>query len=134
MSFANVFLSLGKAWGEMFDHNLMVSVDDHEIRFKYEKEPEEIEGINWDNNMYVNGNIYYKGKANPIKPVIDDGKDEVELISSDRYKDFMKQTLVRDIVRATEDEGLTMTQMLVIGSLAVSALTLIAVLMVSGGA
>ena len=100
-AFSNFLLGLADGIASFGGYDLEIVVDDHEIEFSF-VDSEDLDRRAYDGDHYVNGNIFRDGYANPIKPVLDDAEDEVELIRSDRYKDYMNQKLVREMVKATE--------------------------------
>lgn len=89
----------------MLGNELAVIITPHKIKLKM-VDPERTPR-NWDSQMFSHGNIYYADYANSIKPKYPDDEKEAEeslgldLISSERYKNFMDQNLISDII----DEG-----------------------------
>lgn len=85
-SISNTFLTWGRKLGRSANLELEVELSEHSI---------EIGMVNpngddraWDENMYKYGNVFPKGYANPIKPVVAENKqledpDTVKLQGSD---------------------------------------------------
>lgn len=106
-----------------------VELSDHSIKVEYALP--NIDTRAWDSNLYRNGNVFVDGYANPIKPTVnyhedlenpdtidveegesgeeddnsesdeDDGP-HVSLISSPRYRDYMRQDLVSQLLTPNE--------------------------------
>lgn len=106
-----------------------VELSDHSITVEYALP--DVDTRAWDSNLYVNGNVFVDGYANPIKPKVnyneelenpdtidveegetgtaDDTADSeegdgphVSLISSARYRDYMRQDLVSQLLTPNE--------------------------------
>lgn len=77
----------------------------HKIKHEYISPPEDKEKLAWDEEMYVNGNVFPSNKANPVKLDTESG----EWISSQRYKEYMKNDLVESLIKTTEREGIDIT-------------------------
>ena len=57
--------------------------------------PDKMDNYVWDDDMYENGNLFLKGKANAIKVDKESTqKNSVELIASKRYKQFMQSNAI----------------------------------------
>lgn len=121
---ANSLIGMGRSIGQTLGLELAVEVNDHSIRTRMEK-PDESEKA-WDENLYRHGNLFVSGYANPIKPDVrhdpalenpntvdvkegdpDDESDDVdetddgrhvELISSARYREYMRQDLISQLL------------------------------------
>lgn len=106
----NLLVGLVDGLTRLLGYRLMVVLDDHQIDVKVIA-PDSSDEIAYDDNHYVNGNIFLKGYANPIKLKLDKAKKEVALISSERYKYFMRMNLVKDIIRSTEGGGWSLETM-----------------------
>lgn len=109
-------LSVTRAVGQLFGNELDVVISEHEIKLEM-VDPDSIdsEGRSWDPSHFLEGNIHFEGIANPIKPVIDEEVDGERIITSDRYKTYMKNKLMEDIVNETTDSsGLTLFKVLII--------------------
>lgn len=79
---------------------LAVILDRHEIKLKTVDEEEKDADRYYDSDHYLNGNIYIKENSNPVKP--DRHDDEVNLISSAKYKKFFKMKVLDNIARLSE--------------------------------
>lgn len=96
----------------------------------------------WDHSLYVRGNLFVSDYANPVKPVVNhndgiDNPDEVEVqeaqaseteghvsvISSARYRMFMIQDLVSELLNPSE--RLTKIQWAIIGLAGMMLMTLV---------
>ena len=120
---ANWFISTGRSFGRMTGLQLAVEVSDHSIKCDMEKPDESTRA--WDPDMYKAGNLFVSGYANPIKPRVDyhpdleepntvdvsegdtDGSEEdvadsdgghLNLISSGRYREYMRQDLISQLL------------------------------------
>ncbi len=102
---ANGIDNFGKIIAKFGSLKRKVTLTPHKIKHEY-VDPEDLEGeLAWDDEMYVNGNIFPKNKSNPVK--LDTGS--CEWISSKRYKDYMKNKLVRSLIKTTEEGGVDIT-------------------------
>lgn len=107
---ANWTDSLGEVFAKFGSLKRKVTLTPHKIKHRYVI-PEDLDGeLAWDDEMYVNGNIFFKNRANPVK--LESISDSCEWISSERYKDYMKNKLVRSLIKTTEDEGVDITTVL----------------------
>lgn len=79
-------------------YKLKVTVGEHKIYLDWVKASDLNERA-WDNSHYVNGNMFVKGYANPIKPRLDKEKSRLDMIASTRYKDFMKLQTIQNIAK-----------------------------------
>lgn len=118
-SLATIAVGISRSFGRMLGNELAVVVTPHKINLEM-VDPDKTDR-DWDETLYTHGNIYFRGFANPIKPKFPDTEEhareemELELISSDRYKQMMEQTLMQDIIEeGTPDSGLTLSKVLVI--------------------
>lgn len=121
-----------------------VELSDHSIRYEYVRPDKDREA--WDSNLYRRGNVFIGGYANPIKPRVhenpelenpntvdvvegndeetDDDTDEaddgphVNMISSARYRDYMRQDLVSQLLTPQEQWKLIAWGVLGLGILA----------------
>jgi len=113
--FASLFTAmLSAVRGLMRAFNLQTEIvlTDHKIKIKAVN-PTETEKY-WDNNIWTYGNIYLQDFANPIdirQSVVED--KEYDLITTERYKTFMEQTLIDDMLQASKTDGLTLKQALI---------------------
>jgi hypothetical protein len=117
----NLALDSIRSAGELLGYQLAVEVSDHSIDIQLEKPNHEQRA--WDTNLYSDGNLFVEGYANPIKPRVEYNEDlenpdtidvedgdpdehtqdfeserHVELISSPRYRDYMRQDLISQIL------------------------------------
>lgn len=120
---ANWFVSTGRSLGSTFGLQTAVVLSDHSIKVRMESPDKDTRA--WDTNLYGNGNVFVEGYANPIKPRVeyheqlenpntvevtegdtddteaseDDADDtHVQLISSGRYRDYMRQDLISQLL------------------------------------
>lgn len=107
----NWILGLAVGVASLLGYKLMVSVDEHRIDVELTK-PEELRERIYDTSHYVNGNIYRKGYANPIKPLLDKAGKKVELVSSERYKEFMRMKILKELIKTAEGTGWTTQKLL----------------------
>lgn len=115
----------------MCGRQLDVIVTDHKIKLKMRKPSEaEDSGYAWDEQMFTSGNIHKEGFSNSIKPQILYGEEgeEVGWITNEKYKTYMENKLMRDIIEEGSDSGgLTLFHVLVILS-TFQAVSLVAIL------
>lgn len=130
---------------------LKVEASDHSLNVSYTQPDQDTRA--WDSNLYRNGNLFVKGYANPIKPRVvhndqlenpdtidveegdavdtSDGDDQhVSLISSSRYRDYMRQDLVSQLL--TPQEQWKLIAYGIIGVAIVQFLTIIITMYVNG--
>lgn len=110
------FRKLGRKPGES---ELAVELSDHSINVRMVETDTEQRA--WDDNLYRYGNVFIDGYANPIKPSVEyneeledpdtvdveegsaeDSDSHVELISSPRYRDYMRQDLIGQLLNPRE--------------------------------
>lgn len=132
----NAMLAVTKATASTLGLKLKVELSDHSIEHSYALPDKDSKA--WDMGMYKNGNLFPKGYANPIKPIVkhnenlenpneidhkegspesSDGassdapqlegetegeRTHVQLISSSRYRDYMRQDLVSQLLTPKE--------------------------------
>lgn len=82
----------------MLGYKLKVTVGEHKIYLDWVKASDMKERA-WDSTHFVNGNIFIKGFANPVKPYLDKKKNKLELMESTRYKDYMKLQTIQNIAK-----------------------------------
>lgn len=101
---------------------------EHKIKTKFESPSNENNA--WDSNHWVYGNIFLKGIANPIKPKKSDVENgDYEIITSERYKSYMEQDLIDDMLQASKSSGLTLKNVaLMLGALNILAVGLVFIL------
>jgi len=109
---------LARTFAQVFGYELAITIDEHEIKLEV-VDPDNIEERAFDSSHFVSGNIFVGDFANPINiSNIEEAYKDAEYIVSDRYKKYMEQELIDDIVQTSKDSGLTVTQAtLVIGTL-----------------
>lgn len=123
---AESLIGMGRSVGQSVGLELVVEVSDHSIELGME-EPNKTARA-WDSDLYSSGNVFVSGYANPIKPRVeyrqeleepdtvdvtegdtderegseDEAEDEdeqhVQLISSGRYRDYMRQDLISQLL------------------------------------
>lgn len=113
---ATALLVIARALGQLLGNELDIVIKEHEIDLEMVK-PEQIheKGRAWDSSHFTEGNIHLEGIANPINVSRNWIGDDADIISSDRYKTYMKNKLMKDIVNETTDtSGLTLFHVLII--------------------
>ena len=137
---ANALLAAGRSLGRLAGGELKVELSDHSINTQMRR-PDKDERA-WDDSMFKHGNVFVEGYGNPIKPRVnyhetlqepdridheegdgdedDDSDAHVELISSPRYRDYMRQDLVSQLLTPRER-----WRIIAYGVLAVGALVLL---------
>lgn len=120
-SLATTALNVGRSIGNALGCEVAVDVSGHSIETKMVVPSNDGERA-WDDSLYVKGNLFVDGYANPIKPVVEDNqglenKDtvdveeaevveeedrHVDLMSSARYQMFMIQNLVSELLNPNE--------------------------------
>lgn len=116
---ANAFIASGRQLGKLMGLEMAVVVSDHSIEASMEKPDTDRRA--WDTELYKSGNLFVSGYANPIKPRVRENPDlenpntvdveegeadeEVEeedghaqLITSGRYREFMRQDLISQLL------------------------------------
>ncbi len=137
----NMALDMVVAVGESMGLSKKIEVSDHSISVELTNPDKDTRA--WDSNMYRNGNLFVQGYANPIKPRVDhntqledpdtveveegdsgtesDSEDgegrHVNLISSSRYRDYMRQDLVSQLLTPKEQWKLIAYGVLALGVL-----------------
>lgn len=104
----NIALNIVRSLANSFGYEIKVILTDHEIKLKFAS-PEE-KAVCWEEDHYVKGNVFLDGYANAIKPELSDIEDKYDMIASERYKSYMKNSLIEDIMRASKDSGVTKEQ------------------------
>lgn len=134
---ATFAMGSARKFGRALGCELVVEVSDHSI--KTTMEVPDTSKRAWDGNLFRRGQLFVKGYANPIKPRIirhDDREelDEVdveegdgaadaeddrrlELIPSTRYREYLNQHLISELVNPQEQ-----WQLLVYGIIALGVL------------
>ncbi len=103
----------------------IVTLDKHKIRHVFEHIDKIKNGKQvYDENSYINGNIFIKGKTNPI--YINYSK-KLKLEKSDRYKDVLKASIIKDIFNPKDKlETIVFIILLTsIGTLAISVINML---------
>ena len=117
----NIAFTTARIAGQTLGYQLVVELSDHSIDISMER-PDKTERA-WDDRLYKSGNVFLKGYANPIKPSIEpndklENHDEVDIeesnerptpesqhvsvISSSRFKTYMKQDLISQLLTPKE--------------------------------
>lgn len=151
-SFATWMLNTARSIGRLLGRELVVEFSDHSIKLTMEKQ----RGSNraWDNNLYKRGSVFYRGYANPLKITIDhkpemgkkdtaeieeadtddtdteDSNREADVITSDRYTQFMRNDLISQLLNPQEQWDKLLYGMIGIGAL--QFLTVIVTLWTTG--
>lgn len=123
---ATVMIAFSRSIGKMFGYELAVIINEHSIKLKMVN-PDNKEDRAYDDNHFVSGNVFVKEFANPLSiEKVAEAYKEQEFITSERYKKYMEQSLIDDIVRSSKDDGLTVTQaVLILGSIQVLSVAII---------
>lgn len=129
-----MLLKMAESWAEFSDKKLVVQLDKHKIDMEFVDTDEyKYNDAFYDDRHYINGNIFIKGYANPIKPVfdrtiedadeLDDDKvvEKLKLKPSLRYKTFMREDKIRQIAGAKWDTGINLMTALMLVGLSVGA-------------
>lgn len=120
-SIANSLIAAGLAVGTATGLQQVVELSDHSISISVEQ-PDESNRA-WDDSLYKNGNVFIDGYSNPVKPQVkqhtglqnpdtaeieegepDGGSDvdesdtHAQLITSSRYRDYMRQDLISQLL------------------------------------
>lgn len=128
-SVATFVLQKSRGFGRTLGCELVVDTSPHSIEVSMEV-PDKSRRA-WDANLFRHGQMYAKGYANPIKPMVnhnpelenpdtiavdggkieededetdveDDPSPHVELISSTRYREYMRQDLISQLLNPRE--------------------------------
>lgn len=121
---ATWLLSNARLIGRYLGTELVVETSDHSIKTTMETPDKSSRA--WDDNMYRYGQLYIKGYANPVKPSVEYHEDlrdpdtatleemrtdggegdypelHTELISSPRYREYMRQDLISQLLNPRE--------------------------------
>ena len=142
---ATAIMNFGRSIGRAMGCEVAVELSDHSIDMKMQVPDKDQKA--WDENLYKKGNVFYHGYANPIKPRVQhheglenpdeihsqvatvetDGGDDVEsfeekhcqMISSPRYRDYMTQDLISQLLTPDERWKLLAFAVLFVAFLAV---------------
>lgn len=148
---ATVGMSLARSLGRSLGCELVVETSDHSINLSMER-PQTADRA-WDHDLYQHGQLYYRGYANPIKPVVQpaDSRDELDdvaveegetdaetpgsdgedrertvgLVPSTRWRMYLDQHLISELVRPEER-----WKLLVYGVLGVAGLQFITIIVI----
>ncbi len=115
----NVFIGFGRKIGRSLGYELAVVSSSHSLQAKLE--PPDKSNRAWDPDLYRHGNLFVEGHANAIKPRVEyhkelenpnqveveksDVKDEdthTDIISSPRYREYMRQDLIEQLLNPRE--------------------------------
>lgn len=137
----NFTVSLCESVAYAAGFQLRVITSDHSVRIKFVKPDKDTRA--WDTNIFKNANLFVEGYANPIKPTVEhnsklenpdtievregepDGENDetdgserdVSLIASSRYRDYMRQDLVSQLLTPKEQWKLIAYGVLALGAL-----------------
>lgn len=155
---ATLGMSLARSFGRALGCELVVDCSEHSLEIAMEVPGES--GRAWDHDLYRKGQMYYQGYANPFKPVIDPsntrgehdqmdveesedasggassddesgGSDaEIGMMPSSRYRQYLDQHLISELVRPEERWKLLVYGILFIGFLQMA--TIIVIMFVTG--
>lgn len=81
------------------------------------------ENVAWDPSHYLNTNVFLSSYANPVEPEVSDG--EVSLVPSERYKRYMDQHLLTELVGEGRSNRKIMIALLVVVGLQATVLVAI---------
>lgn len=133
---ATTMLNTARSMGRILGTELVIECSEHSIETSMET-PEQDDRA-WDSNLYKHGQMFYSGYSNPIKPTVDVNKsleepdtvdieegtegDEndaegphTELISSARYRAYMRQDLISQLLTPKEQWQMLAYGLLVLG-------------------
>lgn len=116
------FLNAGRKLGRMFGTQLVVEASNHSLETSMEVPGKEKRA--WDPSMYKRGQMYIHGYANPVKPQVNYNEEltdpdtttlkekiadeeehdnaHTQLISSPRYREYMRQDLISQLLNPRE--------------------------------
>lgn len=129
---ANALLGAGRSLGRFFGYELAVTQHDHSIDIEMVAPNKDNQA--WDTDLFKRGNLFRGGYANPVKIQVDhnaelenpdtgyvDESEQVatdggevkagrhtELITSDRYREYMRQDLISQILNPRDQWKLMM--------------------------
>lgn len=123
---ATAMIAMSRSIGKMFGYELAVIISEHSIKLQMVNPDNKVDRA-YDDNTFVSGNIFVKDFANPLSiKKISEAYEEQDFITSERYKKFMEQSLIDDIVRSSKDDGLTVTQaVIILGAIQVLSVAII---------
>lgn len=116
--FGLAIVALTRSIVQMFGYELAVKIKEHSINLDF-VDPDALDERAYDDNHFVSGNIFVGEYANPINITnIKNAYQEADYIVSERYKEYMEQELIDDIIQSSKDSKLTITQAtLILGAL-----------------
>lgn len=154
---ATTALNSARTLGRTLGCELVIDASQHSLKTSMEQPDKTTRA--WDSDLYKRGQLYYEGYANPIKPRVrqnseletpdevdvvegeGEGEDSepesqsdgphVELISSARYRKYMRQDLISQLLTPKERWRLIAYAVLGIGILVM--FNIILMLYVNGG-
>lgn len=149
-SLATSALGMARGLGNALGCEMRVELSDHSIETAM-VHPSKDGEYAWDTDLYVRGNVFRAGYANPIKPTInhnpaleepdtvdveaaEDGEGveddpHVSMISSPRYRLYMVQDLVSQLLNP--QERLTIIMYILLGIAGVVVLMFLMVLVIA---
>lgn len=139
-----------RSFGNVLGCEMKVELSDHSIELSM-VHPNTF-GQAWDPDFYVRGNVFRKGYANPIKPTVDQNKKlstpdtvdienanepvgdgsgrHVSMISSPRYRMYMVQDLVSQLLNP--QERLKLIMYILVGIAGIVLLSFLMILTIAG--
>lgn len=139
---SNTLIDTGRKMGRQFGYEMAVEVSENAIETTME-DPNGDERA-WDPSMFKHGNLFIAGHANPVKPVVDYRKDledpnqaeleesdkadtdgdgkHYDLISSPRYREYMRQDLISQLLNPREQWKTLLLAMLALGVISLATL------------
>lgn len=127
-----MLIGLGETLAYFGGNKLKITLDEHQIDIDVVN-PLDVEDVAYDTNHYVNGNIFIDGYSNPVKHKFDEAEEEVELVSSMRYKPYMNNKLLEDLIKSTEGrKGDALFMMMAVASIGSFAILLLLMFMMIG--
>lgn len=122
----NVLYNMAEAVARARSSQPAITIGKNSIDIEFQ-DPSESDSRAWDNSHYSFGNIFYRGYANSLKLEEGDIKqEETKLMPSSKYRNFMKTKVIQEAFYADAMQNKKMLYLL-IGSLALNALVLLAV-------
>lgn len=107
----NGFLSLIEGMAILLGYKWRIKLDEHKIYPNFINPDNKARA--YDRSHFVNGNIFLRGKASPIKPVKVD--KDVSIIGSSRYKMLMRNKVIGDLIKSQEEEGWSTRKIMLVG-------------------
>lgn len=115
-------IGIARSLGHAAGYRTAVVLEDQRVDVKLIHLDED--AIAWDPGHYLYTNLFLSGYANPVKPEVDES--DVSLVPSERYKRYMDQHLLSEMIGEGRSLRAVIAALLAIGGL--EALVLIAVI------